>query len=106
MWAVIEFKNSQYYVKEGKKIDLPLLKGVKEGEEVLIDKVLLLKENGNLRIGYPYLPNVRVKARVTNPLKKLKKIIVFKMKPKKNYRRKKGHRQKVTEAIIEKIEII
>ncbi|MEO0279595.1 MAG: 50S ribosomal protein L21 [candidate division WOR-3 bacterium] len=105
MWAIIEFKGEQFFVKEGKRILVPLLPDVKEGDEIVIDKVLLLKENGKYKIGSPYLENVRVKARVLNPLKKLKKVIVFKMKPKKNYRRKKGHRQKVTEVKIEKIEI-
>lgn len=105
MWAIIEFKGEQFVVEEGKKISVPLLENVKEGDEVIMDKVLLLKENGKCRIGTPYLENVKVRARVLNPLKKLKKVIVFKMKPKKNMRRKRGHRQKVTEIKIEKIEI-
>jgi len=105
MWAIVEFKGYQFHVKEGKKLDVPLLDGVKEGDEVIMDKVLLLAENGKYRVGTPYVENVRVRAKVLNPLKKWKKVIVFKMKPKKNYRRKRGHREKVTEVIIEKIEI-
>lgn len=105
MWAIVEFKGFQYHVKEGKKLVVPLIENVKEGDHVIMDRVLLLAENGNYRVGTPYVKDVKIKAKVLTPLKKLKKVIVFKMKPKKNYRRKRGHRQKVTEVIIEKIEV-
>ncbi len=105
MWAIVEFKGFQFNVREGKKLDIPFMEGVKEGDEIIMDKVLLLARDREYKLGTPYLENVKVKAKVLKPLKKWRKFIVFKMKPKKNYRRKRGHRQKVTEILIEKIEI-
>ena len=60
--------------------------------------------DGDFKVGKPYLPGVQVKAKVLDQGKS-KKILVFKYKPKKNYRRRKGHRQLFTEVIVEEISL-
>jgi len=101
MWALVEYKGFQFYVKEGENIIVPLVDG-EEGKEIEIDKVLLIKKDGDIRIGTPYIEGAKVIGQIAQHTK-LKKIIVFKYKPKKNYRRKKGHRQKATKIKILKI---
>lgn len=101
MWALVEYKGFQFYVKEGENIIVPLV-DEEEGKEIEIDKVLLIKKDGDIRIGTPYIEGAKVIGQITQHTK-LKKIIVFKYKPKKNYRRKKGHRQKATKIKILKI---
>jgi len=101
MWALVEYKGFQFYVKEGENVIVPLT-DEEEGKEIEIDKVLLIKKNGDIRIGTPYIEGAKVIGQIIEHTK-LKKIIVFKYKPKKNYRRKRGHRQKVTKIKILKI---
>ena len=103
MYAIVESGGKQYRVCEGDILQVEKLP-VAEGETVVLDKVLLLaKDDGELSVGKPYLENVKVTATVVKHGKG-DKIIVFKYKPKKNYRKKQGHRQPFTEIKIEKIE--
>lgn len=102
MYAIIETGGKQYRVSEGDVLRVEKL-AVGESETVEFDKVLVLSKDDQLSVGKPYLENVRVKATVLKHGKG-EKIIVFKYKPKKNYRRKQGHRQPFTEVKIEKIE--
>lgn len=102
MWALVEYKGFQFHVKEGKDVIVPLTHEL-EGSEIEIDKVLMVKKNDETVVGTPYVEGVKVKAKVVEHIK-LPKVIVFKYKPKKNYRRKKGHRQKATRLKILKIE--
>ncbi len=91
-FAVIDYQNQQYLVNVGQKITIPLQKEAKVNEKIIFDKVLLTND----RIGDPYLKSIQIEGKVIMPLKKEKKIIIFKYKAKKNYRLKKGHRQKTT----------
>ncbi|HHT47236.1 MAG TPA: 50S ribosomal protein L21 [Firmicutes bacterium] len=101
MYAIIETGGKQYRVSEGTVCDVEKLDtGI--GEEVVFDKVLLINNEERTEVGKPYLTGRKVSAKVLAH-DKGKKIIVFKFKPKKNYRRKKGHRQPFTRIIIEKI---
>lgn len=102
MYAIIESSGKQYKVAEGNEVVTEKL-NVAVGEEVVFDKVVLLKEDDKVQVGKPYLENVKVKGKVVEHGKG-KKIIVFKYKPKKNYRVKQGHRQPYTKVIIENIE--
>lgn len=102
MYALIEAGGFQYKVREGDRLVVPRMKA-QEGEIVHFEKVLLLAEDDGVQVGTPYVPGVRVIARVERHFK-LPKVIVFKYKKRKNYRRKKGHRQPVTEIVVEKIE--
>jgi large subunit ribosomal protein L21 len=101
MYAIIETGGKQYRVSEGTICNVEKLDtGV--GEEVVFDKVLLINNEDRTDVGSPYLTGRKVSAKVLAQGKG-KKIIVFKFKPKKNYRRKQGHRQPFTRVVIEKI---
>ena len=100
-FAIIETGGKQYKVSAGQKLkveklDLPV------GENFEFDKVLLLAEGDLVQIGTPYLAGATVAAKVVRALRDKKKI-VFKYHSKTRYRKKKGHRQHLTEVEIVKI---
>ncbi|MDR1821324.1 MAG: 50S ribosomal protein L21 [Oscillospiraceae bacterium] len=104
MTAVIETGGKQYSVKEGDVIYIEKL-DAEDGQDITFDKVLAIldDENGaSSKIGTPYVSGAAVTATVEKSGKQ-KKIIVYKMKPKKGYRRKQGHRQPYTKVTIGKI---
>ena len=101
MYAVIETGGKQYKVSEGDVIFIEKL-DVAEGEEVKFDKVLVVADGENVTVGTPAVEGATVTAKVEKQGKS-KKIYVFKMKRKKNERKKKGHRQPYTKGTIEKI---
>ncbi len=101
MYAIIETGGKQYRVEEGKKIRIEKLPQDK-GETVVFDRVLLVNNGGDLQVGKPYLEGSRVEGKVT-ARGRGRKIIVFKFKAKKNYKRTQGHRQPFSEVLIEKI---
>ncbi|HDN80250.1 MAG: 50S ribosomal protein L21 [Chloroflexi bacterium] len=101
MYAVIETGGKQYKVSEGMVIEVEKLP-VSVGEEVELDKVLMVVDDNGVRVGQPFLEGAKVKALVQAQIKG-PKIIVFKYKPKKRYRRKKGHRQLYTRLLIKEI---
>lgn len=101
MYAVVETGGKQYRVQEGdivfvEKID------IEEGEKIDLSKVLLVSKEDDLIVGKPYVEGAKVEATVLEQ-GKAKKIIIFKYKAKKNYRKKQGHRQPYTKLKIEKI---
>ena len=96
MYAIIETGGKQYRVQEGDVVRVEKL-DIAAGETIKFDKVLLIADDGNLKVGKPY-----VEGTVENQ-GKAKKIIIFKYKPKKDYRKKQGHRQPYTQVKIEKI---
>lgn len=102
MYAIIETGGKQYRVTEGDTIFVEKL-DVAEGEQITLDKVLLVSGENGVKVGAPTVAGAKVTAKVTEHGKG-KKIIVFKYKPKKNYRKKTGHRQPFTKLTIEKIE--
>ncbi len=102
MYAVIETGGKQYKVAEGDTVFVEKL-GLDEGAEVTFEKVAALGKDDGLVIGAPYVDGAKVSAKVIKNGKE-KKILVFKYKAKKNYRRRKGHRQPYTKVQIEKIE--
>ncbi|MDR0221950.1 MAG: 50S ribosomal protein L21 [Oscillospiraceae bacterium] len=99
MYAVIETGGKQYQVKEGDEIFVEKL-GVESGE-VVFDKVALLGGE-DIVIGSPYVEGAKVRASLVKNGKS-KKITVFTYKPKKGYKRKKGHRQPYSKVKIEAI---
>ena len=101
MYAVVKTGSKQYKVSQGdvieiEKIDTPI------GEKVILDKVLLVGTGSNITTGGPYIDGFKVTGKVTEQLK-AKKIIVFKKRRRKNYRRKNGHRQLLTRVKIMEI---
>lgn len=101
MYAVIESCGKQYKVAQGDVVFFEKL-DTEEGKKVTFDKVVLVSEEGKIQVGNPYVKGVKVEGKVVAH-GKAKKIIVFKMKPKKNYRRKQGHRQPYTKVEITSI---
>ncbi len=101
MYAIIESCGKQYKVAEGDVVFFEKL-DAEEGKKVTFDKVILVSEEGKVQIGNPYVKGVKVEGKVVSHGKG-KKIIVFKMKAKKNYRRKQGHRQPYTKVEITSI---
>ena len=101
MYAIIESCGKQYKVAEGDVVFFEKL-DVEEGKKVTFDKVVLVSEDGKVQVGAPYVKGVKVEGKVVEH-GKAKKILVYKMKPKKNYRRMQGHRQPYTKVEITKI---
>ena len=101
MYAIIESCGKQYKVAEGDVVFFEKL-DAEEGKKVTFDKVILVSEDGKVQVGNPYVKGVKVEGKVVSHGKG-KKIIVFKMKAKKNYRRKQGHRQPYTKVEITSI---
>jgi large subunit ribosomal protein L21 len=101
MYAIIETGGKQYRVQEGDVIRVEKIE-IADGETVKFDKVLLVADEGKLNVGKPYVDGAVVEALVENQ-GKAKKIIIFKYKAKKDYRKKQGHRQPYTQVKIEKI---
>ena len=103
MYAVIEACGKQYKVTKGDVVFLEKLE-VEEGKKVTFDKVVLLSDDGKVEVGAPYVKGIKVEGKVVAHGKG-KKIIVFKYKAKKNYRRKQGHRQPYTKVEITAIKL-
>jgi len=102
MYAIIETGGKQYKVREGDVITVEKLdKG--EGEQVVFDQVLVVADGDQIKVGEPLIAGATVTGKVEKNGRG-RKIIIFKYKPKKNYRRKQGHRQPYTRVVIEKIQ--
>ncbi len=101
MYAIIESCGKQYKVQEGDQVYFEKL-DVKEGENIKFDKVLLISDDKNISVGDPYVKGATVEGTVSKQGKG-PKIIVYKYKAKKNYRRTQGHRQPYTRVEIKSI---
>ena len=101
MYAILDTGGKQYKVSEGDVIYVEKL-GVEDGTSVTFDKVLAVGEGADLKVGAPYVEGATV-AGTVDKAGKQKKVIVYKMKPKKGYRRKQGHRQPYTKVTISAI---
>lgn len=94
MYAVIKTGGKQYRVKEGDAFNVEKLEA-EAGSEITFDEVLAIGEGDSIRVGAPAVEGASVSAKVVKH-GRLKKIIVFKFKRRKNYKRKRGHRQHFT----------
>ena len=101
MYAIIESCGRQYKVAEGDVVFFEKLEA-EEGKKVTFDNVVLVSDEGKVQVGNPYVKGVKVEGKVVSHGKH-KKIIVFKMKAKKNERKKQGHRQPYTKVEITSI---
>lgn len=104
MYAIVEIKGQQFKAEEGKYLYVHYLgEETKEGDAVVFDKVLLLDADGDVKIGVPAVEGAKVDCEVLVPLVKGDKVIVFKKKRRKGYRRKNGHRQYFSKVLIKNI---
>lgn len=105
MYAIVEIKGQQFKAEEGKYLYVHFLgEEVKEGDAVAFDKVLLLDADGDVKVGAPAVEGAKVNCEVLLPLVKGEKVIVFKKKRRKGYRRKNGHRQCFSKVLVKSIE--
>ena len=100
-YAVVDIGGHQLIVEEGRwytvnRLDVP------DGSVIELGRVLALKHDGEFKVGQPYLDGVKVTAEILGE-EKGDKVIVYKMKPKKHYRRTNGHRQPLTKFLVTKI---
>ena len=95
MYAVVKIKNQQYRVSPDLSLQVPLLDS-EVGETLKFDEVLMVADGGDVKVGAPTVDGASVDAEVVGHGRS-RKIVVFKKKRRKNYRRKNGHRQHYTE---------
>nr|WCH56237.1 ribosomal protein L21 [Hypnea sp.] len=100
-YAIIEASGKQIWVETGKFYDLNYIPG-EPGDLIKLNRILFLNEKGNIKIGKPWLQSITIKAKILKHTQG-KKVTIFKIKPKKNNKFKKGHRQKLTRLLIQEI---
>jgi len=101
MYAIVDIAGQQFKVEKDTKVFAHRLEG-KEGSKVTFDKVLLIDEKGKVTVGAPTVAGASVSAKIVSHLKD-GKVIVFKKKRRKGYQKQNGHRQALTELLIEGI---
>lgn len=101
MEAIIKTGGKQYRVKPGLILEVEKL-DQEPGDEIIFQDILLYKDEEETRVGRPFLEDLEVVGRVLKQDRR-RKVIIFKYKPKKRYRRKAGHRQPFTRVLIEDI---
>ncbi len=102
MYAIVETGGKQYRVSPGETLRVEKLPGTR-GDSLVFEKVLAVSDNGDLRVGNPYLEGTTVKGTIVRQ-GKARKVLVFKYRAKTNYRRRYGHRQQFTEVRIDSVE--
>ena len=101
MYAIVEIAGQQFKVEKDRKLYVHRLEG-EEGSSLSFDKILLVDNDGQVKVGTPVVEGAQVKAKILRHLKD-DKVIVFKKKRRKGYRVKNGHRQYLTQIAIEEI---
>ena len=101
MYVLVEIKGKQYKAEKGSVLKIDRLTEVK-GESIDFESVLMLRDDGEVKVGTPYVDGAKVTATVEEHMKD-KKVMVHKFKKRKNYRRKQGHRQQYTLVRVEDI---
>ena len=100
MYALFEYKGKQYKAEKGSEIMVDKVNT--DDDKIVIEKVLLLSNEGNIKVGTPYVNGCQIIAKKGNDIRD-KKVLVYKEKSKKNYHKLKGHRQTYTSIVIEDI---
>ena len=103
MYAIVEINGQQFKAEQGKKLFVHHMKDVEAGKTVEFDKVLLVDNEGAISVGAPTVEGAKVVVEVVNPLVKGDKVIVFKMKRRKDCREKNGHREQFTEVEVKQV---
>jgi len=103
LYAIAETSGQQFWFEENKYYDIDRL-NAKEKDKITLEKVLLLKDKNLINIGKPYVEDAKIELEVVSH-RRDKKILVYKMRPKKKTRRKMGHRQELTRVMVKSITI-
>lgn len=104
MYVIVEIQGQQFKAEKGKFLYVHFLgDNVEEKQEVVFDRVLLADVDGEVKVGAPVVEGAKVVCEVERPLVKGDKVIVFKKKRRKGYRRKNGHRQYFTKIVIKDV---
>ena len=101
LYAIAETSGQQFWFEENKYYDIDRL-NAKEKDKITLEKVLLLKDKNSITIGKPYVKDAKIELEVVDH-RRDKKILVYKMRPKKKTRRKMGHRQELTRVMVKSI---
>ena len=101
MYAIVETGGKQYQVEEGRYVEVELL-GAEKDSKVVFDKVVMIVNGKKSKVGTPYVTGASAEGTILAN-DKAKKVIVYKQRPKKGYRKKQGHRQGFTRVMISKI---
>ena len=101
MYAIVETGGKQYQVEEGRYVDVELLDGEKDAK-IVFDKIVMIVNGKKSKVGQPYVSGASAEGKIVLH-DKSKKVIVYKQRPKKGYRKKQGHRQGFTREMINKI---
>ena len=94
MYAIVEIAGQQFKIEKDQKVFVHRLKA-EEGSQVKFDRVMLVEDSGNIKVGTPTIKGAEVTATVLNHLKG-EKVLVFKKKRRKGYQKMNGHRQYLT----------
>ena len=103
MYVIANMNGQQMKVEEGKKLFVHHLKGVDAGQTVEFDEVLLADNNGAVTVGTPYIKGAKVVCEVKSPLVKGDKVIIFRMKRRKDSKKKNGYREQFTEVVVKQV---
>ena len=103
LYAIAETSGQQFWFEVNRYYDIDRLKA-KEKDKITLEKVLLLKDKNTITIGKPYIKDAKIELEVVSH-KRDKKILVYKMRPKKKTRRKMGHRQELTRVMVKSISL-
>mgnify|MGYP004444872155 FL=1 len=103
MYAIVEINGQQFKAEQGKKIFVNHIKDAEEGQTIEFDKVLLVDNEGAVTVGAPAIEGAKVVCEVVNPLVKGDKVIVFKMKRRKDSRKRNGFRAQYTQVEVKSV---
>ena len=103
LYAIAETSGQQFWFEVNRYYDIDRL-NAKEKDKIILEKVLLLKNKNSITVGKPYVKDVKIELEVVSH-KRDKKILVYKMRPKKKTRKKMGHRQELTRVMVKSISI-
>ena len=103
LYAIAETSGQQFWFEGNRYYEIDRL-NAKEKDKITLEKVLLLKDKNSITVGKPYIKDAKIELEVISH-KRDKKILVYKMRPKKKTRRKMGHRQELTRVMVKSIKI-
>ena len=103
MYAIVEINGQQFKAEKEQKLYVHHIEGAEAGQAVEFEKVLLIDADGKVKVGAPTVKGAKVVAEVVSPLVKGEKVIVFKMKRRKDSRKKNGHRQQYTQVEVKSV---